>query len=572
MNTIGKIFLLIGDHKRLFFLVLITGMISSALKASVSYWVKQLIGTWETQFTWQSTILFAGLICISWILANIGRYICGSRLRRIAIKVSIKLRKQLMNLILRTENLKSLLQKTQGSGGMISRMLLDIDSIQAGIHKLTHLSKEPFLVLFSLSYLFWMNWKLTLIMFVTLPVALVVIKNFSKSIKKYSRQNRMTLEKITKSIKESLDGSQSIKLFRAEETMNQKFSDELTEFYDQSIKIIDREESAGPITESFSVLVFCSLLLFIGWQISQGQITLSEFTSYIFSVGLLTDGAKRTQNAYVGLQQSVVALERFNSLMEKSTLLKINTKLKKFPTHWKKITVKDLSVQIDNQPILKSLNFSVARDEKLALVGPSGSGKSTFLKVLCGLLPYEGSVCFDDVELKDIELSDLRKYVTLVPQDPFLFSESLAWNLKLAHADFTNDEAMSALGKAQLHEIFPDSQDLELKLDEIGRNLSGGERQRLAVAQQFLRSDAQIILFDEATSALDSENESRVQDSIFSYLKNKTSLTVAHRLTTLHEVDEILVMDQGLIKESGSKEELLKTEGLFSSLYKLQMG
>jgi ATP-binding cassette subfamily B protein/subfamily B ATP-binding cassette protein MsbA len=575
------------QHKGLLFFVIFCGALSSAFKASATILIKSLgnlifksgpklqespldfdlssqahaIGLDPLHFT----VLLLGL---SFIITNIFRYIFMYNIRALAETKAVQTREKLMAHYLSLDaKFKSTL--TDGSGGLISRILNDVMVYQQGIGKIADLIKEPFLILFSVITLVLISWKVAAFLLLGLPPILIVVKNLSKSLRKHSTTSQETMESVTMTLKEGLDGSRIIHSFNLEKTILDRFQEHTGRYLKTIKKIITREEASGPLTESFSSIIFCGSFVLIAYLVESEGLTFGDFLGISAAVGFLTDAGKKTQAAFIRIQQASVAKSRINSIIEGPKLLGLerSERSKQFPKKLDKITFKSLSVEIDENRILDSINFSTTARRTIALVGPSGSGKSTLLNCLDGYMePTSGEIIFNDLPISQINSSSLRENISLVSQDPFLFNTSVYENLSLAREDLSISEAEEALKLANADFVLSLPDGIMTEVGEAGGRFSGGERQRISIARALVKN-APILLLDEATSALDTQSEIEVQKGLDSLKSGRTCFVVAHRLSTILNADLILVMDNGKIVESGSHEELLKNRGLYQALY-----
>ena len=589
MNSILKMFADIKEHKFLLFVLIFCGAISSAFKASASIFIQFLVGfifpaepgafekatakykslnpaDLADSFGLDPLIFTTGLLILTFFMTNIFRYIFMYNIRLLAEGKAVSARETLMSHYLSLDaRFKNSL--TDGSGGLISRILNDVVIYQEGIKRLADLLKEPFLIIFSVAYLFFINWKVALFLFIGLPPILLIIKNLAKSLRKHSSQSQETMESVTMTLKEGLDGARVIHSFNLEDTILTRFKVHTRNYLKTIQKIITREELSGPLTESLSSIVFCGSFLLIAYLVRNENLTFGEFTGIATAIALLTEASKKTQTAFIRIQQASVAKERISAIMDNQKSRKVSTGSRSFPKNLESITFENLSVSVGSKEILKSLNFKTAAHKTIALVGPSGSGKSTLLNCIdTYIVPTSGSIKFNDQEISETDPIDLRNNISLVSQDPFLFNTTVYENLKYAKSNLSEHEAEEALKLSNASFVLDLPQGIYTEVGEAGSRFSGGEKQRLSIARALVKNTP-ILLLDEATSALDTQSEKEVQKGLDSLKEGRTCFVVAHRLSTIKEADIILVMNNGEIVEKGTHGELIKSDGLYSSLY-----
>jgi len=589
LDSIWKMFADIKDKKALLFVLILCGAISSAFKASASVFIQFLVGLIfpaEPNALKQASAKFKSLnptemadslgadplifttvlLIMTFVMTNIFRYIFMYNIRLLAESKAVRAREVLMEHYLSLDaRFKNSL--TDGSGGLISRILNDVIIYQEGIKRLADLLKEPFLIFFSVSYLFFISWKVALFLFLGLPPILIIIKNLAKSLRKHSSKSQETMESVTMTLKEGLDGARIIHSFNLEKTILDRFKTHTKNYLDTIKKIITREELSGPITESLSSVVFCGSFLLIAHLVKTENLTFGEFTGIATSIALLTEASKKTQTAFIRIQQASVAKERIDSIIDNQKSRKTASGLKPFPKKLEKIEIKNLRISVGSKEILKSINFTTNAHKTIALVGPSGSGKSTLLNCIDTYISASsGSISFNGQDIQDTDPTDLRKNISLVSQDPFLFNASIFENLKYAKVNLTEDEAIKALKLSNAHFVLQLPKGIHTQVGEAGSRFSGGEKQRLSIARALVKNTP-ILLLDEATSALDTQSEKEVQKGLDSLKEGRTCFVVAHRLSTVKEADTILVMSDGQIVEQGSHNDLISSEGMYSSLY-----
>lgn len=596
MNSVKILLADLKDSKLLMFFIIFIGALSSAFKALTITLVKVLgdlffednkvqvgleaesadhvksfLDTLAVFFQIESVYIAIGLLGIFYILANVMRYVFSINIRNLTVSKSVSMRELLMSHYLKLDaRVKS--EMNDGSGGLISRLLNDVQVYQQGLNRLTDLIKEPFLVVFAAVSLCLLNWKVFLFLFVGLPPILLIIMRISKSLRKHSRKSQETMESLTMTLKEGLDGARIVHSFDLQEKMETRFKKQTRSYFSTIKKIISREELSGPLTESISSVVFCVVLVLMYLMAKKGSLSSGDFFAIIAAIGFLSDSARKTQRSFIRIQQAATAKVRINSLLlhadkkASEDILKVN----EFPKDFDKIRIENLSVDIGEKSILKNISLDIAAGKTIALVGSSGSGKSTLLNVLdLYIKPSNGRVLFNNVDSQSLKSDSLKSSIALVSQDPFLFNLSVFENLRLVNSNLTEKEAVEALKLANADFVLSRPESIHSMAGERGSNFSGGERQRISIARALIK-DAPILLLDEATSALDTQSEKEVQKGLDSLKKGRTCFVVAHRISTILDSDNILVFNAGEIIQSGTHQELLEQSGLYSDLCQMQ--
>ena len=556
-------------YKKRLIVVALLGAVISAAKAYVPSLVGQLTNVWTSNDTvkiYQIPILIAGL----WILAATCRYFHMYLMIYTSEEIALNLRRQLMNKYLAL-NLSFFQNFVRGSGGLISRMLNDINIVQNGFRSMSDAVREPFMALFSFGYLIYVDWRLTLFILVAIPIVSTVTTRMARSIRKYSHMNQETMEDLTQTIKESLDGTRIVQAFNLQGEIRRRFEDQAQQYLHSRGKIISREESSGPISETLVVCLLSVVLIYIGFEIRGGRMNVGSFVSFSFAIGLLQDAVKKIQDSFIKIQQSAVALDRLESILESTDHIQDPESPTPFPKNWSTIEFKDVSFSYGHETVLDHVNLKINRGEKVALVGTSGAGKSTLINLLPRFFdPTSGHILIDGIDFRSFRVDDLRAHVALVTQDVFLFSDTVERNIH--SGDFSKDPegVEPAAQLANAHNFIAKSKNAyQSRVGDRGSMFSGGEKQRISIARAIFK-DAPILILDEATSALDSHSELEVQRGLDQLLKGRTAFIIAHRLSTIRDCDRIIVMDKGRVLEMGTHEELLHNGGSYSQFVELQ--
>lgn len=570
MNLIAKIIWPeLRPYRSKLFWVVVTGMLVSASKAAIPELMRRVMDTWsqhDAVLAMRLPLAIAG----AWIVASALRYYHMYWMLYISEMVAVNLRRQLMNKYL-TLNLGFFQNFVRGSGGLISRMLNDIGIIQGGFQKLADVVREPFMVVFSFGYLLYLDWKLTLFILTGTPIITTVLRKFSRSVRKYAKHNQESMEDLTQIIKESLDGTRIVQSFNLQGEMRSRFEGQAREFLKSKSKILAREEASGPVSESITSIFVALLLMYIGRQVIQDNLDVSGFFSYIAAITFMSDSVKKVQGGFIRIQQSAVALERLQGILESTSVVPEPAHPKPFPVDWQEIEFRNLSFRYEDNYVLRNVNLKIKRGEQIALVGSSGAGKSTLINLLPRFFdPSEGEILIGGVPLTEMELAQVRANVALVTQDVFLFSDTVERNIWSGDFGKARDRVEASARLANAHDFISKNTDgYNARVGDRGSRFSGGEKQRISIARAIFK-DAPILVLDEATSALDSESELEVQKGLDSLMKGRTALIIAHRLSTIAKCDRILVMDKGQIIEQGSHNELLVQKGAYHRLFQLQ--
>ena len=553
-------------QKKYLIIVAITGIIGAFCKGQIALFIQKMIDASSSPEKLKS-LAWVG-IALSFGIA-ISRYFHIYLMNVTAEKVTQALREKLQAKFMRL-NLKFHNNYAAGSGGLISRTLNDLRIIQDGLRLFADLFSAPLIFIFLIGNLFFIDARMTFYIFLITPLLIFFLKKVSVGIRKYSLFGVEQLEKITSTIKETLDGVRTIQSFNLEKKMEKRLHVLGNEFVSMRRSIHARVELMGPITELVATFLVLGVIFYFSQQISTGQATAGALIGFITALLQINEPIKKFQEAYVRIQETRVAAVRiFHILNEESEVIE-STNPQPFPQSWESIEYKNISFGYGSEDLIKNFNLKIKRGQVVAFVGESGSGKSTLANLLARFYdPSAGQILVDNENIKNIRLSDLRKNMGYVSQDVFLFSDTIENNIK---AGIEKSASVIASAEAAFaHEfILKQSDQYNTRVGERGNLLSGGEKQRVGIARA-LYKDAPILILDEATSALDSVSEIQVQKGLELLMKGRTTLVIAHRLSTIQNADLILVLNKGVVVESGSHQNLLSQNGEYKRLFEAQM-
>jgi subfamily B ATP-binding cassette protein MsbA len=417
--------------------------------------------------------------------------------------------------------------------------------------------------------LFYHSWQLALVAIFALVISFLPLKTYRRRIKDYSDSSVVEGGRILMRYQEASASNKVVKLYTLERIMSYKFIDLQNKLFRTTMKITQRSSFLPAI---MSLVISCGIAVIIwfgSYLIVNGEITGGAFVSFIAALILLYNPLKRIGQSFAGFQSSLLAMERIFEYYEQEYEIKNNENALELKGVDESIELKNVCFSYDGEvEVLKDISITAKKGQTVALVGNSGGGKSTIVSLLPRLYDVSvGEVLIDGKNIKDYTIESLRKNISVVLQDNFLFNGTIRGNTTL-FKDYSDEKIRSSLESACLDE-FVDS--LECGVDtQIGYNgslLSGGQRQRVAIARAFLKNSP-ILILDEATSALDNKSEKIVQQAMENLMKDRTVFVIAHRLTTVQNADKIVVINNGKVMEEGSHNQLLEKDGYYASLYK----
>lgn len=458
-------------------------------------------------------------------------------------------------------------------GDVISRITADVLEIQHSFLSILELIiREPLTIFFALMAMFLISSKLTLFVIFFIPISGFIISLIGRSLKATSTLVQTEQAEFLSITEETLQGLKVIKGFVSELFFINKFKESNNKFYNYSNKLINRQNLASPISEFLGISVIGALLWY-GGQLVLVDLELkpAAFLTYMgLAYGVLTP-AKAISKASYSIKKGNAAAERVLEVLEsESTIKEIKNPIEK-QSFKSDITFKNVSFKYDQESVLNNINFKIIKGQTVAIVGQSGSGKSTIANLIPRFYDVSsGEILIDNINVKNLSKTDLRKLMGLVSQDSILFNDTILNNIKLSNSKANSKDIEKAAKIANADNFIEKfEKGYELNVGDGGGKLSGGQKQRISIARAVL-SNPPIMILDEATSSLDSESENLVQDALENLMKNRTSIIIAHRLSTIQKADIILVMNEGSIAEHGSHKELIKKNGIYSKLIKLQ--
>ena len=461
----------------------------------------------------------------------------------------------------------------QRKGDILSRSSNDIGELEFSVvGALEGLIKEPLNIIGILIFLFFISFKLTLFVFVLLPIAGFVVGRIGRSLKKHTNKAQVKWGEILSQMEETLTGLRIIKGFNAEQKVKKQFYGLIDDIFGIKNRISYRRDLASPISEFLGVTILSGVLWFGGNLVLSGDIlSPGSFITYVALFSQIINPAKALSQAVYNVNRGTATLDRLNEILEAPVTVNeiVNPiQLSEFKDN---ISFENVGFSYQGDSILHHINLTVKKGKLVALVGSSGAGKST----LADLVPRfhdvsQGQLLIDGINIKDYSLSSLRKQISIVTQEPILFNDTIAANIALGKPEATEDEIIAAAKIANAYDfIIKKEGGFNSTIGDRGSKLSGGERQRLTIARAVLKNPP-ILILDEATSALDTESEKLVQDAINNMMQNRTSIVIAHRLSTIRHADEIIVMQKGEIVERGNHETLLAQNGYYQKLIEMQ--
>jgi subfamily B ATP-binding cassette protein MsbA len=545
---------------------------ASAANKGLQDWLSQTMHDYANAHSPMALLmLICALMLTSIVLKNLFLYSSYYILNPLKNKIVTDLRSLMYDKILQLP-IGYFTEKRKGD--LMSRITNDIAEVEGSvIGTLEGWIRDPLQILMNLAALMFISPQLTLFLLLMLPLVGFVIGRISRSLKKQSMEAALRQGETVSILDETLGGLRVIKAFTAEQMLRLRFAKVNNELMTARNKIGYRRDLASPVSETMGVLVFCGILLYGGSLVLSKEIGLSGsyFITYLALFYNIINPAKSLSTSFYNMQKGSAAIGRIEEILTAPVVINDAPNAQPLMQFNESIEFRNVGFKYDDVEILKNINLTIRKGTTVALVGSSGAGKST----LADLVPRfhdvsTGELLIDGKNIKEYTLESVRSQMGIVTQEPILFNDTVAANIALSQPNAAGTDIEKAAKVANAyHFVSTKEQGFATNIGDRGSKLSGGERQRLTIARAVLKNPP-ILILDEATSALDTESEKLVQDAINNIMKDRTTLVIAHRLSTVRHADEIVVMQKGEIVERGTHDALINHDGIYRRLVEMQ--
>lgn len=533
-----------------------------------NYYLSQIIVKTSTH---KALLIISGLVIIMTFAKTFFTYMASFILAPLRTGVVRNIRNKLYNKIL---NLPLSYFSEKKKGDIISRMTNDVHEVEVSVLlSINAFFKEPFSILFYLATLLFMSPKLTLFVLLMLPITGGMISRIGITLRKSSALAQSSLGSLLSMIDETLSGLRIIKAFNSEKRSEKRFQEENGYYTRVMTQMWRRRDLASPLSEFLGTVVIVSIMWYGGTLVLSEDSHLSSqaFIGYLMIFYLIINPTKAFTAALYNIQKGIASAERINTVLDAELQITEKNNAQEIKKFNHQIEYRHVSFSYEDEPVLQDINLTIKKGQTIALVGQSGSGKSTMVDLLPRFYDLaNGELMIDDKNIKDLKIKDLRDLMGNVNQESILFNDTIFNNIAFGVNAVSDEEVIQAAKVANAHDFIIEMPNgYQSNIGDRGGKLSGGQRQRISIARAVLKNPP-ILILDEATSALDTESEQLVQDALTRLMKNRTSIVIAHRLSTVQHADEICVMQQGRIVERGKHDELLKQNGIYTKLQNLQ--
>ncbi|MDC0548260.1 ABC transporter ATP-binding protein/permease [Alphaproteobacteria bacterium] len=514
------------------------------------------------------------VIALVAIIRGIAMFFQIKQVSKISLSISVDIQKNLTKHIISADLLE--LNKLS-SGNHVSRIMNDVVLIKDGFERsINNLIRDTLTVIALMSYLIWLDWLLSVLVFVIYPIALKPIFKIGKKQKIIATTLQEQMETVTSTLTEMLQGIRMVKSYNLEKMEIKRSENVLNVLFNKMFNLVIGRAKVLPILEVLGGVAAACVIGLASYRVSMGELSPGSVVGYVTALLMIAQPARALGTFNTVLQEALSALNRIYSQLNvaskisnshSAVKLKLN---KKSPPN---ITFKNVNFSYTNKiKALDNINFFIKAGTKVALVGQSGAGKSSIVNLISRFYdPLSGEIFINQQSLKNINLNSLRDNVALVSQDTVIYNKTFLENIRFGNLDAKDDDIIKAAKNAGIHKFIKTTSDsYNTLLGEGGKNLSGGQRQRISIARAILK-DAPILLLDEATSALDAKTEDEVNKALEKLTKNKTTITVAHKLSNILNFDQIILFNKGKIVGLGKHQDLVKKSSLYRKLYKLNI-
>jgi len=558
----------LAPHKKLLILSFVLMVVTALASAGYSKAIQMIITAYETA---DSTVMYwgpLGIILIS-MTKGFSTY-AVSLASNIALgRFEANLQKAMYSKLLYADLARLQLDSP---ASLAVRFSADVGLIRGSVRSIMNGVSAVLIILATIAVMLSIDWPITIVLIFLFAGAIGPVTAIGGKVRKITKKSQAQLSAMNSEIVEGLSSIRMVRTYQLEDHLNKSAVGIFDRLLHLKIKLLKWNARLSPLMEILSGFAIAALLFIVSWRISRGTITVADFMGLLTGVGIVSQPAKRLGSTFAGAMQGLVAMDRIYSILDAENAIADKADAKVIEKTEGGIAFLDVGFAYPNGfEALQGVNIDIPAGARVAFVGRSGAGKSTIFNLLPRLFDItSGEISLDGVDIRDITLESMRRQIAVVSQDSVLLAGTVADNIGFGNPLATRDEIRAAAKAAAADDFIMALEDgYDTVLSPSGGHFSGGEKQRLSIARAILR-DAPILMLDEPTSALDAESEAAIRGALDKLSKGRTTLIIAHRLATILDADKIVVMDGGKVVETGTHAELLKVNGKYADLYRLQ--
>jgi len=543
---------------------------ADAIQHNFNYFISQIITDKgpETALIIVS-VMVVGLILLKTSFSYLGNFTIVPLINGVIRDIRNKLYVKITNLPVAyysEERRGDILLKTTGDVQEMANTMLN---------PLRQVVKAPIQIIIYITALFVMSYKLTFFVLILIPLSGYAISVVGKNLKKASIKGQNKLGELLSMLEETIFGLRIIKAFNSEARVKRKFQKENQKYTRIMNRILRKRMLANPFSEFISVSVIVVIMWYGGSQVLSPETSMlspEAFITYLIIFSQIIRPAKVISNYYYNFKKGLASFERIETVLNAEETIKEKPNAQSIKAFKDSIVYEDVSFWYKHDYVLSKVNLEIGKGQTVAIVGQSGAGKSTLISLLPRFYDVkEGDIRVDGISIKDLKVKELRDLIGLVTQESILFNDTVYNNIAFGRDDAAYEQVEEAARVANAHTFIMELENgYETNIGDQGNKLSGGQKQRISIARAIMKNPP-ILILDEATSSLDTESEKLVQDALYRLMHNRTSIIIAHRLSTVREADKIVVLHQGTVRETGSHNELIQQQGIYKKLHEMQM-
>ncbi len=569
-QLLKRLVVFLKPYKRLVILAIVFNILAAALGPLRPYLMQTAIDVHIAGHDYEGLQFYALMILGALVLQGLMQYSLVLLMNWAGQHTINDVRVKLFDIL---QRLSLRFYDTNPLGRLITRVTSDVEVLQTMYSdSLVMIISNIFQVVFIVIFMFVISWQLALATVFIVPLLLIATSIFRRHVRVAFRRIRGLVSNMNAFLNEHITGISIVQLFSQERRQAAKFDAINVEHTDEQIRTVFYYALFFPVVEFLTSLSYAVALGYVGWAILDGSVAIGDLIAFIWLFEMFFRPLRELSDKYNVLQNAMASSERIFELLDEEAFISDRPNAQLMPPLKRAVEFRNVGFAYDEENfILHDISFTVKKGETVAIVGATGAGKSSIINLLTRFYEYQrGSICVDGVDIRDLQQRSLRSHVAVVLQDVFMFSRSVLENITLGDASISREDAIAAakdVGADEFIERLPQGYDTEVR--ERGSALSVGQRQLISFCRS-LAADPDILILDEATSSIDTATEQIIEAAISRLLAGRTSIVIAHRLSTVRRADRIIVMHHGNIYEQGSHEELIAADGLYAKLYRLQ--